>query len=62
MIIGYIMAIFPYALARNSAKLCLEDLRPRQADADRTAAKCRILLFHLEIIALFIGTDIEGYG
>ena len=49
------------ACAEQRAKLCLEDLRPRQADADRTAAKCRVLLFfHLEIIALFIGTDIEG--
>ena len=49
------------ACAEQRAKLCLEDLRPRQADADRTAAKCRILLFfHLEIIALFVSTDIEG--
>ena len=42
-------------------KLCTEDILSGQTDTDRTISKCRVVLFRkIEVINLFICTDIHG--
>ena len=48
------------ACAKKGSQLSLEYLRSIQADSDRTIAHSRILFFfHMEVIHLFIRTDIK---
>ena len=48
------------ACTKDRAKLCLEDFRLCQADTDCTIAHCRVIfLIQIEIIHLFVGTDIQ---
>ena len=50
-----------YRRTVEGAKLCLEDLRPCQADPDRAVTERRVLLFvKPEIIYLLVRSDIEG--